>query len=57
MNVLKIIISKYLIIFNLLLLVMFQSQEIRAQFANGADIGWLSEMEDNGYIFKNNSGC
>ncbi|MCG6960222.1 glycosyl hydrolase 53 family protein [bacterium BMS3Abin03] len=56
MNVSKIIISKYLIIFNLLLLVMFQSQEIRAQFANGADIGWLSEMEDNGYIFKNNSG-
>lgn len=28
----------------------------RAQFANGADIGWLSEMEARGYVFKDNSG-
>lgn len=25
-------------------------------FANGADIGWLSEMESEGYVFKNDSG-
>ena len=25
-------------------------------FANGADIGWLSEMESSGYVFKNDSG-
>ncbi len=27
-----------------------------AQFANGADIGWLSQMEASGYVFKNSSG-
>jgi arabinogalactan endo-1,4-beta-galactosidase len=27
-----------------------------AQFANGADIGWLSQMEAMGRIFKDNSG-
>ncbi len=30
--------------------------EIRAQFANGADVGWLSQMETQGYVFKDNSG-
>lgn len=40
----------------LFLFVALQFQEVKAQFANGADIGWLSEMEDRGYIFKNNSG-
>jgi len=29
---------------------------VRAQFANGADIGWLSQMEASGKIFKDNSG-
>lgn len=47
---------KFAWIFSLSILLLFQCQEIRAQFANGADIGWLSEMEDNGYIFKNDSG-
>ena len=28
----------------------------RAAFAKGADIGWLQQMEANGYIFKNKSG-
>lgn len=28
----------------------------RAQFANGADIGWLSQFEKQGYIFKDFSG-
>jgi arabinogalactan endo-1,4-beta-galactosidase len=27
-----------------------------AQFARGADIGWLSQMEAQNYVFKNNSG-
>jgi arabinogalactan endo-1,4-beta-galactosidase len=37
-------------------LFIFQFREIKAQFANGADVGWLSQMEDEGYIFKDNSG-
>jgi len=32
------------------------SHTARAQFANGADIGWLSQMEARGYVFKDNSG-
>jgi len=28
----------------------------RAQFANGADIGWLSQMEAQGKVFKDRSG-
>ena len=28
----------------------------RAQFANGADVGWLSQMEAQGYVFKDNAG-
>jgi arabinogalactan endo-1,4-beta-galactosidase len=31
-------------------------QDAKGQFANGADIGWLSEMEAQGYVFKDNSG-
>ncbi len=42
-----------LVLFSVLL---FQPLETRAQFANGADIGWLSQMEAQGYVFKNNSG-
>jgi arabinogalactan endo-1,4-beta-galactosidase len=30
--------------------------EANSQFANGADIGWLSQMEAAGYVFKDNSG-
>jgi len=43
---------------SLIFLFLFQPQAVKAQeqFANGADIGWLSEMEDRGYIFKNDSG-
>ena len=29
---------------------------VRSQFANGADVGWLSQMEDEGYVFKDNQG-
>ena len=28
----------------------------RAQIAGGADIGWLSQMEAQGYVFKDNAG-
>ena len=31
-------------------------REAKAQFANGADIGWLSQMESSGYVFYNDSG-
>ncbi|MEJ2193755.1 MAG: glycosyl hydrolase 53 family protein [Ignavibacteriaceae bacterium] len=47
---------KYSLIADLILLLTFQSPELRAQFANGADIGWLSEMEDAGRIFNNDDG-
>ena len=36
--------------------IMFQAKENFAQFAYGADVGWLSQMEDAGYVFKDNSG-
>jgi len=37
-------------------LLLFQSSDTMAQFANGADVGWLSQMEAKGYVFKNNAG-
>jgi arabinogalactan endo-1,4-beta-galactosidase len=39
-----------------LILFIYKPVEIKAQFANGADIGWLSQMEHDGYVFKDNSG-
>lgn len=51
----NLLLKKFSLLF-LFLFVALQFQEVKAQFANGADIGWLSEMEDRGYIFKNNSG-
>jgi arabinogalactan endo-1,4-beta-galactosidase len=50
-NILK---SSY--IFALLVIALCMPQEGRSQFANGADVGWLSQMEAQGYIFKNDSG-
>lgn len=35
---------------------LFQPFEAMAQFANGADVGWLSQMEASKYVFKNSSG-
>jgi arabinogalactan endo-1,4-beta-galactosidase len=35
---------------------LFQPLDTTAQFANGADVGWLSQMEARGYVFKNSSG-
>ncbi len=46
----------YFPIFLIFLLLVLQPQEINAQFANGADVGWLSQMENSGYVFKDNSG-
>ncbi len=37
-------------------LLLFEPMEAMAQFAGGADIGWLSQMEANRYVFKDNSG-
>ncbi|MCB0743372.1 MAG: glycosyl hydrolase 53 family protein [Ignavibacteriae bacterium] len=48
--------EKPLIALFLIYFLFFTHNELKAQFANGADIGWLSEMEDDGYIFKDNSG-
>jgi arabinogalactan endo-1,4-beta-galactosidase len=31
-------------------------RETKSQFANGADIGWLSQMESAGYVFFSDSG-
>jgi arabinogalactan endo-1,4-beta-galactosidase len=45
----------------LFFLLVFQHQDVRAQFANGADIGWLSQMEAQGFVFKDSNrvekGC
>jgi len=40
----------------LLLMVSILPQGTNAQFAKGADIGWLSELESQGYVFINDSG-
>ncbi len=40
----------------LLSLLLILPPETRAQFANGADIGWLSQMEAQRYVFKDNAG-
>lgn len=54
---------KNLSILIFIILLLFQAQNVRAQsvglaggFANGADVSWLSQMQEDGYIFKNSSG-
>ncbi len=47
---------KYLFVLILLQLFIIQTRQAKAQFANGADVSWLSEMEHYGYVFKDNSG-
>jgi len=39
-----------------ILILLLKYQDADAQFANGADVGWLSQMEASGYVFKDNSG-
>jgi arabinogalactan endo-1,4-beta-galactosidase len=48
--------ANHLLVFILFLLLFWFPKEVRSQFANGADIGWLSQMESQGYIFINDSG-
>ncbi len=48
--------AKGLPVITLFLLLLFLPQKAKAQFANGADIGWLSQMQNSGYVFKDNSG-
>lgn len=48
--------KRHLPISLLYLLFLFPPQEVYSQFANGADIGWLSQMESQGYKFNNDSG-
>ena len=43
-------------IFLLLFLLAWQPQDVLSQFANGADVGWLSEMEVKDYEFYNDEG-
>ncbi len=46
---------KYLSILAITMVIM-QYQVVLAQFANGADVSWLSQMEASGYVFRNNAG-
>jgi arabinogalactan endo-1,4-beta-galactosidase len=50
------LLTKHLPISIFFLLFLFQPHEVHSQFANGADIGWLSQMESAGYVFYNDSG-
>jgi arabinogalactan endo-1,4-beta-galactosidase len=43
------------LIFLISFILIFLNNRTNAQFANGADIGWLSEMEASGYTFYNDS--
>jgi arabinogalactan endo-1,4-beta-galactosidase len=56
MNDLKLIVTKNYQIWILFIVALLFPRETKSQFANGADIGWLSQMESAGYIFKNSSG-
>lgn len=45
-----------LIVFSAFLLATMLITPAQAQFAKGADIGWLSQMENAGYVFNNDAG-
>lgn len=47
---------KRLLLPAIILFLLLHTQTIKAQFAYGADVSWLSQMEHNNYIFKDNSG-
>jgi arabinogalactan endo-1,4-beta-galactosidase len=55
-NYFLVLLVKQFSLFTLLILFLYKPIEINAQFVNGADIGWLSQMEHDGYVFKDNSG-
>lgn len=43
-------------VFMLFVLLMMRPPDAFAQFANGADVSWLPQMEAAGYVFKDPSG-
>ena len=55
MKISQLLIPKYLQIVFILLLI-FPFKKVNAQFAYGADIGWLSQFENEGKVFKDSSG-
>jgi arabinogalactan endo-1,4-beta-galactosidase len=48
--------AKRFYVLSICLFALVASQEAKADFASGADIGWLSQMEASGYVFYNDSG-
>ncbi len=40
----------------ILIFLLLVAVKVKAQFANGADVSWLSQMETYNYVFKNSSG-
>jgi arabinogalactan endo-1,4-beta-galactosidase len=46
----------FILLFLFTLAFLYFPYNASAQFANGADIGWLSQMEKEGYVFVNDSG-
>ena len=52
----NVLIKKHITLLFLFFFSLFYFQSVKAQFANGADVSWLSQMEASGYVFKDNSG-
>ena len=52
----KLLRLKFISLVIAILILLLEYQDANAQFANGADVGWLSQMEASGYTFKDNSG-
>jgi arabinogalactan endo-1,4-beta-galactosidase len=55
-SIFSIFYRKFVMIIVICSLVSFQPLKIMAQFANGADVSWLPQMEAAGYVFKDHSG-
>lgn len=43
-------------LFAVFCLLLSASPNAKAQFANGADVSWLPQLEEEGYVFKDSSG-
>ncbi len=56
MEIFNLFIKKRILLSFFYFFIVFQCIEVKAQFANGADVSWLTEMQDNGYVFNNSSG-
>lgn len=55
-NILSLSVSSIGGLLLLLILISTSPQDGLAQFANGADVSWLPQMEAAGYVFKDRSG-